>query len=70
MSAGVLHRRPSAAAAAALAEAAARGEGPSPSKASASVAPGADRFSLLLLEDGEIYFSAHTASHWVEDQRR
>ncbi len=70
MSAEVLPRRPSAAAAAAIAEAAARGEGPSPSKASASAAPGADRFSLLLLEDGEYYFSAHTASHWVEDQRR
>jgi hypothetical protein len=69
MSSEVLPRRPSAAAAAAIAEAAARGEGPSPSKASVS-APGADRFSLLLLEDGEYYFSAHTASHWVEDQRR
>jgi hypothetical protein len=29
-----------------------------------------DRFSLLLLEDGEYFFKGHTAYYWPEEQRR
>lgn len=39
---------------------------------SLGVAPAAaaDRFSLLLLEDGEYFFKAHTAYYWPEEQQR
>lgn len=58
-------RRPSALAAAL----AAAQERPAPSAASAS-SPNADRFSLLLLEDGEYYFKAATANLWGDDGKR
>lgn len=41
-----------------------------PSFGGASGTAAADRFSLLLLEDGEYYFRSHTAYHWPEDGRR
>lgn len=54
-------RRPSASAAAASSR------GNSASSAAAS-GPAADRFSLLLLEDGEYLFSSHTAYHWPAEE--
>lgn len=30
----------------------------------------ADRFSLLLLDEGEYYFKGHTAYYWVEERKR
>lgn len=63
---GDLGRRPSAAAVALGLGAQHR---PHPSAASAT-SPNADRFTLLLLEDGEYYFKAATANLWEDDGRR
>ena len=30
----------------------------------------ADRFGLLLLDEGEYYFKGHTAYYWVEERKR
>ena len=52
---------------------------PSPSAASGAgssasaaqhAAAASDRFSLLLLEEGEYYFKGHTAYHWVDERKR
>ena len=49
---------------------------PSPSAASGTsaaaqhAAAAADRFSLLLLEEGEYYFKGHTAYHWIHERKR
>jgi hypothetical protein len=40
-------------------------------RSGASAATGqADRFGLLLLDEGEYYFKGHTAYHWVEERKR
>lgn len=59
-----------AAAVAALASASASGSSPAGRAANSPASSAADRFTLLLLEDGEHFFSSHTAYHWEPDGRR
>lgn len=41
-----------------------------PSAVGSAAATQQDRFSLLLLDDGEYYFRSHTAYYWPLDEKR